>query len=78
DLGLAQNPIVAGDPAERGKLIPDLDAYARELSARRDPMASTTQRLYERVRRSPKRVVFAEAEEEQVMRAAISFTAQGL
>ncbi|MNK71711.1 NADP-dependent malic enzyme [compost metagenome] len=58
--------------------LPDLDAYARELSARRDPMASTTQRLYERVRRSPKRVVFAEAEEEQVMRAAISFTAQGL
>lgn len=58
--------------------LPDLDAYARELSARRDPMASTTQRLYERVRGSPKRVVFAEAEEEQVMRAAISFTAQGL
>ncbi|HCD85876.1 MAG TPA: NADP-dependent malic enzyme, partial [Agrobacterium sp.] len=27
--------------------LPDLDAYARELSARRDPMASTTQRLYE-------------------------------
>lgn len=60
------------------RVLPDLDAYARELSARRDPMASTTQRLYERIRRSPKRVVFAEAEEEQVMRAAISFTAQGL
>nr|WP_244665808.1 NADP-dependent malic enzyme [Pseudorhizobium halotolerans] len=53
--------------------IPDLAAYARELSARRDPIAATTQGIYERVRRFPKRVVFAEAEEEQVMRAAVSF-----
>jgi Malic enzyme len=61
-----------------GKAIEDLDAYARELSARRDPIAATTQRLYERVRKNPKRVVFAEGEEEQVMRAAISFANQGL
>ncbi|MHA7969511.1 NADP-dependent malic enzyme [Rhizobium sp. CAU 1783] len=60
------------------KAIDDLDAYARELSARRDPIAATTQRLYERVRQNPKRVVFAEGEEEQVMRAAISFVNQGL
>lgn len=60
------------------RVLPDLQAYANELSARRDPMASTTQRLYERVRRNPKRVVFAEGEEEQVMRAAVSFTNQGL
>ncbi|MCL6705731.1 phosphate acyltransferase [Pseudomonas sp. R2.Fl] len=61
-----------------GKAIEDLDAYARELSARRDPIAATTQRLYERVKKNPKRVVFAEGEEEQVMRAAISFANQGL
>ena len=60
------------------KAIEDLDAYAQELSARRDPIAATTQRLYERVRKHPKRVVFAEGEEEQVMRAAISFATQGL
>nr|WP_316651916.1 NADP-dependent malic enzyme [uncultured Gellertiella sp.] len=60
------------------KPIADLAAYASELSARRDPIASTLQRLYERVRQSPKRVVFAEAEEEQVMRAAISYANQGL
>ncbi|MHB0951099.1 MAG: NADP-dependent malic enzyme [Allorhizobium sp.] len=60
------------------KAIPDLDAYARELSARRDPIAATTQGFYERVRNHPKRVVFAEGEEEQVMRAAISFANQGL
>lgn len=60
------------------KAIEDLNAYAQELSARRDPIAATTQRLYERVRKYPKRVVFAEGEEEQVMRAAISFATQGL
>ncbi|OJU01122.1 MAG: NADP-dependent malic enzyme [Rhizobium sp. 63-7] len=58
--------------------IPSLEGYARELSARRDPIASTLQRLYERVRRHPKRVVFAEAEEEQVMRAAVSYANQQL
>ncbi|MCA1968952.1 MAG: NADP-dependent malic enzyme [Rhizobium sp.] len=60
------------------KAIEDLDAYAQELSARRDPIAATTQRLYERIRQNPRRVVFAEGEEEQVMRAAISFVNQGL
>ncbi|MBW8319794.1 MAG: NADP-dependent malic enzyme, partial [Rhizobium sp.] len=60
------------------KAIDDLDAYAQELSARRDPIAATTQRLYERIRQNPRRVVFAEGEEEQVMRAAISFANQGL
>lgn len=60
------------------KDIENLDAYARELSARRDPIAATTQRIYERVRANPKRVVFAEGEEEQVMRAAISYANQNL
>ena len=49
-----------------------------ELSARRDPIASTLQRIYDRVRRQPKRVVFAEGEEEQVMRAAVSYVNQKL
>src|SRR5690606_5111528 len=56
----------------------DLDAYARELKARRDPIASTLQSIYARVRRHPKRVVFAEGEEEQVMRAAVSYANQQL
>jgi malate dehydrogenase (oxaloacetate-decarboxylating)(NADP+) len=58
--------------------IPNLDAYARELSARRDPIASTLQRIHDRVRKAPKRVVFAEGEEEQVMRAAVSYANQKL
>ncbi|MDW6025672.1 NADP-dependent malic enzyme [Mesorhizobium sp. BAC0120] len=61
-----------------GRPIANFDAYANELSARRDPIASTLQRIYDRVRRQPKRVVFAEGEEEQVMRAAISFVNQRL
>ncbi|WP_420960271.1 NADP-dependent malic enzyme [Brucella sp. IR073] len=61
-----------------GKPIANLEAYARELSARRDPIASTLQGIYDRVRRQPKRIVFAEGEEEQVMRAAVSYANQRL
>jgi len=66
DSGVARKPIL------------DLDKYRQELSARRDPIASTLQRIYDRVRRQPKRVVFAEGEEEQVMRAAVSYVNQRL
>ncbi|MFC7396428.1 NADP-dependent malic enzyme [Chelatococcus sp. GCM10030263] len=58
--------------------IVDMRAYKAQLSARRDPVAGTLNRIFERVRRAPKRVVFAEGEEEQVIRAAISFVNQGL
>ena len=64
--GVARRPLV------------DLDAYKAQLSARRDPIAGAMQRIVERVRRLPKRVVFAEGEEEQVIRAAYSFVTQGL
>ena len=66
ETGVARRPIV------------DLEAYKAQLSARRDPVAGALQRTIERVRRYPKRVVFAEGEEEQVIRAAVSFAAQGL
>ncbi len=66
DSGVAQRPIV------------DMNAYKAQLSARRDPIAGAMQRIIERVRRMPKRVVFAEGEEEQVIRAAYSFVNQGL
>lgn len=60
------------------KQIPDLAAYGRQLSARRDPIASTLQRIYERVRRQPKRIVFAEGEEVQMMRSALAYANQEL
>ena len=63
--GVAQRPIT------------DMKAYSQQLSARRNPVAGALQRINERVRKYPKRVVFAEGEEEQVIRAAMSFVAQG-
>ncbi|MGI9402179.1 MAG: NADP-dependent malic enzyme [Rhizobiaceae bacterium] len=74
-------PAVARAAAESGvarRPIIDMEAYGQQLSARRDPIASTLQRIYGRVRRSQKRIVFAEGEEEQVMRAAIAYVNQGL
>src|SRR5580704_6266844 len=58
--------------------IVDMDAYRQQLRTRRDPVAGVLQRVYERLRRQPRRVVFAEGEEEQVIRAAASFVHQGL
>ncbi len=58
--------------------IQDMKAYQAALSVRRDPVAGALQRIVERVQRYPKRVVFAEGEEEQVIRAAVSFAHQGL
>ena len=60
------------------KPIEDLAAYGHQLSARRDPVAGMLSRIYARVRRYPKCVVFAEGEEEAVIRAAASYVNQGL
>src|SRR3954449_2852223 len=66
DTGVARKPIV------------DMDGYRQQLSARRDPIAGVLQQVFRRLRESPKRVVFAEGEEEQVIRAAASFVQEGL
>jgi malate dehydrogenase (oxaloacetate-decarboxylating)(NADP+) len=55
----------------------DLDAYRQELSGRLDPTASRLQATFELVRSNPRRVVFAEGEEEQNIRAALAFVAAG-
>ncbi len=55
------------------KPIADMAQYKIQLSARRDPIVGTLQRIFQRVRRAPKRVVFAEGEEEQMIRAAVSY-----
>jgi malate dehydrogenase (oxaloacetate-decarboxylating)(NADP+) len=66
DTGVARRPII------------DMEAYTQQLRNRRDPIAGVLQRVYERLRRQPKKVVFAEGEEEQVIRAAVSFVSRGL
>jgi len=66
DTGVARRPIA------------EMEAYRLQLSSRRDPAASLLQRVHQRLRRRPQRVVFAEGEEEQVIRAAASFVHRGL
>ncbi len=63
----------AMDSGVARRTIEDMPAYKLQLSARRDPIIGTLQRIFQRVRRAPKRVVFAEGEEEQMIRAAVSF-----
>lgn len=58
--------------------IADLDEYAAQLSARLDPIAGTLQSVFEKVRVSPKRVAFAEGEEDRMIRAANTFASAGL
>src|SRR3546814_19865208 len=59
------------------KPIADLKAYTQQLSARLDPTASSLQRIFDQVREQPKRVVFAEGEEERTIRAALAFQQAG-
>ena len=61
DSGVAQKP------------IEDMDAYRQSLKGRLNPTTSVLTLAYEGAKASPKRVVFAEGEEEVVLRAAIQF-----
>ena len=56
----------------------NMDSYRTELSARLDPSANLFQSIAVQVRAHPKRVVFAEGEEEAVIRAAAAFQSSGL
>ena len=65
DSGVAKRPII------------DMEAYVTSLKSKLDPSAGSLQLIFERVHHHPKRVVFAEGEEEKVIRAAIAFRAAG-
>jgi malate dehydrogenase (oxaloacetate-decarboxylating)(NADP+) len=58
--------------------IADLHGYAAYLSARLDPIAGTLQSVFGHVRAAPKHVVFAEGEEDRMIRAANTFASLGL
>ena len=73
-------PAVARAAMESGvarRPMADLRKYGRTLSGRLDPTANALDAIMERVRASPKRVVFAEGEEEKVVRAAVAFRNAG-
>jgi malate dehydrogenase (oxaloacetate-decarboxylating)(NADP+) len=61
DSGVAQKP------------IEDFDAYRTSLKARLNPTTSVLTNVFAQAKDNPKRVVFAEAENEVVLRAAIQF-----
>ncbi|HLJ64171.1 MAG TPA: NADP-dependent malic enzyme [Stellaceae bacterium] len=65
DSGVARRPIA------------DLNAYRASLKGRLDPTAASLQRIFDAVRAAPKRVVFAEGEEEKTIRAALAFREAG-
>lgn len=60
------------------KKIEDFSAYKDSLAARLDPSVGFLQNIYAQVRKKHKRVIFAEGEEESMLRAAIDFKNNGL
>ena len=51
----------------------DMAGYRAALKARLDPTAASLESIFRQVQANPRRVVFAEGEEEQMIRAAVSF-----
>jgi malate dehydrogenase (oxaloacetate-decarboxylating)(NADP+) len=66
DTGVARRPIV------------DIEGYVAELSGRLDPVAGWLNSIFSQVRSTPKRIIFAEGEQTQVVRAANAFHHAGL
>jgi len=65
ESGVARKPIV------------DLSGYRHSLRTRLDPTADSLELILEKVRTNPRRVVFAEGEEERTIRAAMAFRSGG-
>ena len=55
------------------KNIDDIEIYKDQLSNRLDPTMSLMQGINAKVRKNPKRVIFAEGEDENMLKAAIEF-----
>lgn len=63
--GVAREPII------------DIFGYKKELAARRDPTANSMQQIFDKVRENPQRIIFAEGEEEKIIRAAVQWRDNG-
>ncbi len=66
DSGVAQKP------------IKDFDIYINELEARLDPSVGIMQGINSKIKKAKKRIVFAEGEDEESLKAAIAFKNYGL
>ena len=65
ETGVARKPIV------------DIESYKADLGARLNPTYSKMSLIFEQVRVKPKRIIFSEGEEEQIVRTAILWRDQG-
>ncbi len=65
DSGVARRPII------------DLDRYVSNLKARMDPTASILQGINARARQAQARMIFAEGDDPQVLRAAVAYQRGG-
>ena len=66
DTGAARRPIV------------DMPGYVRSLRARMDPTASILESIHARARQAQARVIFAEGDDNRVLRAAVAYHRSGL
>ena len=74
-------PAVAKAAMETGvarKAIVDMDQYASDLSARLNPSEGLLQKIFQEVKENPKRVIFTEGEEEDMIRSAAIFLNNGM
>jgi malate dehydrogenase (oxaloacetate-decarboxylating)(NADP+) len=65
ETGVARHPIV------------DMESYVSRLTARLDPVAGWLHAIFDTVRENPKRIIFAEGEDQAVIRAANAYLNQG-
>ncbi|WP_417626672.1 NADP-dependent malic enzyme [Pararhodobacter aggregans] len=66
DTGVARRPII------------DMEGYKHNLRSRMDPTASIQQSLFARARQAQSRMIFAEGDDERVLRAAVAYQRAGL
>lgn len=58
--------------------IKDMDAYVKSLAARRDRTANSLTSIFDKVQQNPKKIIFAEGEDETIVRAATKWRDSGL
>jgi malate dehydrogenase (oxaloacetate-decarboxylating)(NADP+) len=59
------------------KPIKDWDAYKKQLQARRDPSINSLSMIFEKLERSPKKIIFAEGEQPEMIRVAAMWRDSG-
>jgi len=70
-------PVAVAQAAMKTKVarkpIKDIEVYRMELAARRDPTAGVMNMAFGQLKNNPQRMIFAEGEDERVIRAAVQW-----